>query len=90
MLKNDTLLKDLKIKLAINRILYPLMSVLLIAIGIWGLIKFPGNTIWPIPVVMGVVVFVMQLFANKRLKKHITDMENSQDSGKTPQSAENE
>ena len=90
MLKNDILLKDLKIKLAINRILYPLLSVLFVAMGIWGLIKFPGNTIWPIPVVMGVVCFVMQLFANRRLKKVIADMENEQNANKTTQTTENE
>lgn len=90
MLPKETLLKDLKIKLAINRILYPVFSALFVAIGIWGLIKFPGNTIWPIPVVMGVVCFVMQLFANRRLKKVIADMENEQNANKSTQTTENE
>ena len=90
MLPKETLLKDLKIKLAINRILYPLLSLAFIIIGIVTLIKAPKSALWIIPVAIGVVNFLMSLLARRHLKRLIADMENEQNTANAPQSTENE
>ena len=90
MLPKETLLKDLKIKLAINRILYPLLSLAFIIIGIVTLIKAPKSALWIIPVAIGAVNFLMSLLARRHLKRLIADIENEQNTANAPQPTENE
>ena len=90
MAKKDILLKHFKAKVAIDRILFPLTSLVFVIIGIVTLIKLPQSAIWIFPVASGVVNFLAGLFVVRHLKKLIADMENEQNAANAPQSAENE
>ena len=90
MAKKDILLKDLKAKVAIDRILFPLTSLVFVIIGIVTLIKLPQSAIWIIPVAGGVADFLAGLFVVRHLKRLIADMENEQNTANAPQSTENE